>query len=332
MNQARDFATIEVNHEWGTLREVVVGRAYMYMPKVRPPYLDSFLSEDAREMYDKMDGKTLEDVYPELHARQVEQIDHVIGVLEERGAIVHQVQPLLPHEHEYLTNQVDSYQSLNYMRDGMIVIGNHFIETNMFDPGRRRDRFAIRRTVGARLLASNAEIVSMPEAPVVGPEEDFGPGPFPEGGDTFVLGDDILVGNTGNASNSAGIEWLARYLGDEYRVQEVRLDNRFVHLDCVLSTLRPGLAMIVEEAFPDGLPGVIADWELIPVSPEDAEVHLATNALVLDDQTVMMPDDLPHINDAIREAGHGVVEVPFDAINWQGGSFRCWHHPLVRES
>jgi len=27
-----------------------------------------------------------------------------------------------------------------------------------------------------------------------------------------------------------------------------------------------------------------------------------------------------------------VITTPIDGIYWQGGGFRCWHHPLVRES
>lgn len=30
--------------------------------------------------------------------------------------------------------------------------------------------------------------------------------------------------------------------------------------------------------------------------------------------------------------GHEVITTPIDGIHWQGGGFRCWHHPLVRES
>ncbi|MDO6765680.1 arginine deiminase family protein [Agarivorans sp. 1_MG-2023] len=323
---------VEVNHEWGALKEVIVGRPYMYMPKELPKYLTDFLSDDALKVYAKMDGKTLEEVYPELFQKQVEQTNNVIQILQERGVKVHVVESLLEHEKAFITNQVDSYQSLNYMRDSMIVIGNHFIETNMFDPGRRRDRFAVRRTIGERIKNSNAKIVAMPEPAVMMDESGFGPGAFLEGGDTFVLGKTILVGNTGNASNKEGIEWLQRYLGEEYDVIEVRLDSNFVHLDCVLCTLRPGLAMIVEEAFLDGIPEVLKGWQFVHVSAEDAEVHLAANALVIDDKTVVMLDTLQHITSEIRATGHEVIEVPFDAINWQGGSFRCWHHPIVRES
>ena len=35
---------------------------------------------------------------------------------------------------------------------------------------------------------------------------------------------------------------------------------------------------------------------------------------------------------SLRNAGHEVSETTFDAVNQYAGAFRCWHHPLVRES
>ena len=144
----------------------------------------------------------------------------------------------------------------------------------------------------------------------------------------MLLGRDILVGNTGNASNTAGVKWLQRYLGDEYRVHEVKLSNHFLHLDCVLCTPRPGLAMICKEAFVDGIPEGIKDWKHIYVEPEEAEGKLACNGLVVDNKTIVIADTLPHLAKALRDAGQEVIETPFDAMYWQGGGFRCWHHPL----
>ncbi|AZQ64328.1 hypothetical protein EI427_19555 [Flammeovirga pectinis] len=322
---------IGVDFEYGTLKEVIVGPPNMYMPKKLPAYLKDFLSEDAYQMYEKLAGSTVEKVYPEIHKKQVEQVDAVVELLRSRGVKVHVCEHLTEAEKKFGVNQVDSYQSNTYMRDAMVVIDNNFIETNMFDPGRRRDRFSIRRTLQERLKGSNAKIVAMPEPIIDWDGDSFADGIFLEGGDTFVLGKNILVGNTGNASNTAGIEWLQNYLGEEYNVQEVRLSNNFVHLDCVLSTLRPGLALIVKEAFLDGIPDLIKDWTFVDVSPEDAEKYLATNALVLDNKTVLMSASLGHISKEIRKHNHEVIEMPFDALEWQGGSFRCWHHPLIRE-
>ena len=221
-----------------------------------------------------------------------------------------------------------------FPRDPMLVIGNRFVETELFMPMRRRERFGIRRALADRLAESNAQMVSMPVA-VPSPERedgDWGPGPFIEGGDVFVLGPDIYVGVSGNASNTAGVKWLQQYLGKRYRVHEVRLTKKFLHLDCCLATPRPGLAIVCREAFVDGLPDFIKDWKLIDVPFKDAKEKLACNGLVLDDKTIMIAAGLDYLARGLRDAGHQVIETPFDAVYQFGGAFRCWHHPLVRES
>ena len=204
----------------------------------------------------------------------------------------------------------------------------------MFEPNRRKERFAIRRTVRERLANSNARVISMPEPEPFPADENgkYGPGPFLEGGDVFLLGRDIYVGNTGNASNTAGIRWLQNCLGDEYRVHEVPLSSHFLHLDCVFATPRPGLAIICREAFVEGLPDFLKDWELIDVSAKDAEEKLGCNGFVLDEKTMMIGEDMPQLAKDLRAAGTEVITTPIDGIHWQGGGFRCWHHPLVRES
>ena len=214
------------------------------------------------------------------------------------------------------------------------MIGNRFIETAMFEPNRRRERFAIRRTVGERLVKSNARIVSMPEPEPFPADKNgkYGPGPFLEGGDVMLVGRDIYVGNTGNASNRAGIRWLHNCSGSRYRVHEIPLSSHFLHLDCVLALPRPGLAVICKEAFINGIPPFLRDWQLIEVSAEDAEKKLGCNGLVLDDKTMIVGEDMPELASALRAQGTEVLTTPIDGIYWQGGGFRCWHHPLVRES
>ena len=324
---------IMVHHEWGKLKEVIVGYPFMYFPKDVPGYVANFLPKESFERYKKMKGKTIREIYPDLYKRQVKQVNAVIKILEDRGVKVYQLKPPLDRERKYLGNQGDFYQTFTYPRDEIVVIGNNYIEVNMMYPGRRITRWSFRRTVGKRLEKSNARVVSMPEPPVIATKEgNFGPGPFLEGGDVMVLGRDILVGNTGNASNTAGVRWLRRYLGKRYRVHEVKLSNHFLHLDCCLCTPRPGLAVLCKEAFVNGIPEPIKNWKHIYVSAEDAEKKLGCNGLVVDEKTIIIADTLPKLAKALRDAGQEVIETPFDALYWQGGGFRCWHHPLVRVS
>lgn len=324
---------ISVHHEWGKLKEVVVGVPNLRLPTNLAEVPKRFLPDSSIRFIEEHAGKEVADCAPDIFQRFVEQVDGIIQILKSRGIVVHQVKKHIPSEEAFLAELNDTVMQ-TYPRDPMLVIGNRFIETAMFEPNRRKERFAIRRTVGDRLAASNARIISMPEPEPFPADANgkYGPGPFLEGGDVMLLGRDILVGNTGNASNTAGVRWLQNCLGGDYRVHEVRLSAHFLHLDCVLALPRPGLAVVCKEAFVDGLPDLIRDWKHIEVSAEDAEQKLGCNGLVLDDKSMIVGDDMPELAEALHAEGTEVLTARIDGIYWQGGGFRCWHHPLIRES
>lgn len=324
--------SIGVNYEWGALKEVLVGVPNVRLPSKLAKAPRNFLPQESIQIIEKNAGKRLTEFDPALNEKFVAQIDTIIKILEGRGIVVHQVKKHLPSEEAFLATMNDSvFQT--FPRDPVLVIGDKVIETAMYEPNRRKERFAVRRTIGERVSNSNAIMVSMPQPEPFPADEDgcYGPGPFLEGGDVFLLGPDIYVGITGNASNKAGIHWLQKFLGNDYRVHEVPLNNHFLHLDCVLATPRAGLAVICREAFVNGIPDFLRGWKLIDVSVEDAEEKLGCNGLVLDDKTMLVGEDMPELAEALRAEGTEVITTPIDGIHWQGGGFRCWHHPLIRE-
>ena len=104
------------------------------------------------------------------------------------------------------------------------------------------------------------------------------------------------MGYSGLASNLAGIQWLANMIGHfGYEVVPVRLHPHILHLDCALSLLREGLMIVCEEAFLDGLPAQLANWE------------------------------------KIEAKGIKVEAIDYHVSRMLGGSFRCTTQALIRE-
>ena len=320
-----------VDHEWGTLKEAVVGLTNLRMPSEVPPSIKNYLPKTSIDFIKKNKGQWLIDCDPKLNQRSIDQMNLIINILRDRGIIVHQVEQLTPAEVEYLELESD-HVTQTFPRDPILVIGNKVIETSMLEPYRRKERFAIRRTIKDRLLNSESLHVSMPQPdPYRGNSVgDYGPGPYLEGGDVMLVGKDIYVGQTGNASNLAGIRWLSDYLGQDYQVHRVPLSRRFLHLDCVLALPRPGVAIVCQEAFTQGLPKFLNGWKLINVSADDAEKKMGCNGLVLSKDTILIGDNMPSLKKDLEKEGLEVITTPIDALTWQGGGFRCWHHPLVR--
>ena len=181
-----------------------------------------------------------------------------------------------------------------------------------------------------------ARHVRMPEtSPILSgkTEQDFidDPRPFIEGGDTFVLGKDILVGFSSLASSPAGIAWLQRYLEPEgFRVHAVPLTAEWLHLDCMFAVIREGLCMCYLPGLKEGrLPAPIRDWEVIAATAEEAHA-LGCNTICLKPGVVVIGAEHTRLIKEIEKRGVSVVPVAFDKPSELGGGIRCTTHPLVR--
>jgi glycine amidinotransferase len=216
------------------------------------------------------------------------------------------------------------------MRDPFVTIGNNVIELAPRSLFHRRQRFAI-RSILASTMERGARYFAQPDSGAEDYRDEAGWG-YLEGGDIFVLGSKILVGHSGGCSNPEGARWLQHALGPDYDVEVVPLDPLYPHLDCVLMTPREGVTVICKDAFVQGLPEHIRDWDHIVISKELAKRHMGCNNLVLDDRTVVVPSEeaLDPVATALKERSFEVIRIPYSHPCEVGGSFRCAHQPLVR--
>ncbi|MBN1199936.1 MAG: hypothetical protein JXA23_11335 [Bacteroidales bacterium] len=317
---------IGVHHEWGKLKEVIVG---IGDDLSYPGYNEavSFFYEpehiEGMKLYGGIDAS-------EIDAEGVKetkaQIDNLARVLDSLGIIVHRSHRLAPEEMQYL-EYIQKGSVFLYARDLILVIDTNVIETAISLPFGEKVRYALRPILLERLPGSNAKYVAMPAPSPVFNRDQI----FLEGGDVLLNGYDIYVGISGNASTPEGAAWLQQYLGPEYRVHLVKMTPEFQHLDCVLSLVRPGLGIRCPDAFAGELPESIRDWEFIDVSREEAK-RLAVNVMILDDKTVIIDKQHHRIGEELKKRGENVIEIPYDKVASWGGAFRCSHHPLVRES
>ncbi|NBM16020.1 amidinotransferase [Streptomyces sp. GC420] len=327
---------INVSHEWGVLKETVVGRVIDFtvpagLARGMPASL-GFLPERTRERLPRWAGRPWSEADPEGYGRCVEQVEGLARFLAGRGVVVHRPRELTENElRAYEDGGQFSMQT--FVRDPMLVVGDHVVETALRLPARFKERFGLRPVFEAAEARGARFSVMPPPAPVPVPDLGGARGPFLEGGDVLLMGRDILVGcgRGGAASDPAGARWLARLLGDGYRVHEVPLVEQVIHLDDGLTAVREGLAVVCREQFTDGLPAPVADWELIEVGLWEAVNLLAGNSLVLGPGEVLVDERLPVLAEALTARNVTVHTLPYDAVTPFAGGFRCSHHPLVRE-
>ncbi len=315
---------IGVNYEWGALKEVIVGIGDGLVMPAYSDKVDFIYDKQYLDWMKKFGGKPAIEVEPDKTRDVIAQINGLVKVLEGRGITVYRPRVLNPEEHDYLTN-VQEGQMQIYARDPMLVIGNNVIETALKIPMRAKEKFPLREIIRDRIKNTDAKYVSMPSpSPNYGEDEIY-----LEGGDVLLNGKEIYVGHSSKASNPAGIEWLQNYLGSDYQVHEIKISPEFEHLDCIMALLKPGLGLLCSDALVEELPDSLQGWDFIDVSIEETK-RLGANALVLDENTVIMDTQHKRIIDEVRKRNHEVIEGPYNYVATWGGAFRCSHHPLVR--
>jgi len=281
-------------------------------------------------MWEANPGRSLEEVDREWFDNWKAQIEGTVAFLEKSGIKVHRGAAISDANRNFPDG--DNWGSpTGWHRDGFVTIGNNVIEVAPRSMFHRRQRFATRHVL-VQTMERGARYFAQPDCGADQSVDASGWG-YLEGGDVFVLGKQILVGNSGHCSNPEGARWLQHMLGDEYTVTTVDIDpTYFQHLDCVLCTPREGVAIACTEAFPNGLPDYIKDWDIIDVTAKYCNDALGTNHLVINDRTVIVPAEAEHdfIEKELKNRNFEVIRLPYGYVYQCGGSFRCAHQPLIR--
>ena len=210
------------------------------------------------------------------------------------------------------------------------TIGSSVIEGSLRFFHRRNEILPVRDILTAETYESNALYVAVPQ-PDISQGTDAGTGPFLEGGDVLVLNKIVFVGHSGLASDHNGYLWLKAYLCHwGYEVVEVPLRKDILHLDCALSLVREGLAIVCEEAFLNGIPAPLKEWDKISVPYKDI-AQLAVNGLPIDEQTYIIDPRFVYLARQLQVRNIRLEFLDFRISRSLGGSFRCSTQPLVRK-
>lgn len=313
-----------VHHEWGELREVVIGLSpaedFVVFHESSQRWLvppgDSFSRRHA--------GRRLIDVDAEQARRIEQQVDALARMVGNEGVVVHRPERLRGGERTFLAPNGEGAQL--FPRDAMIVVGTHVIDASLRLRCRQRERYGLRTHIRRMVEERGARWSSVPFG-----SPECADGPFLEGGDTLLNGYEVYVGISGCASDMEGARWLQALLGEPYRVVPVRLQPDVLHLDCALGLVRPGLLVCCPAKLVDGLPPVLQAWDRIEVSKAEANL-LATNGLILGEGRMIVDANNERVISELRKRKVDVIPLPFDGPIGTGGGLRCAHHPLFRES
>lgn len=318
---------IQVISEFAPLKSVVLAQSQFCFPEEAADELDtSFLTEENAKLAKKSAGQDLAEADPQLQFQWEQEKVAMQNLLESYGVEVFRPRLLTDHEKAVGKQSGVGYSNF-FSRDPFFTMGKLLIEGNLRFAHRRKEILPLRTILTDWQTAGLYFAAPQPDTST---GEQSETGPFIEGGDVLVLGKTVLVGYSGLASNLAGIAWLKQvlhYFG--YQVIPVRLHPEILHLDCALSLVKEGVAIVCEAAFLDGLPAELDRWDKIFVSLAEAKL-LMTNGLPINEQVYVTDQAFTELIPQIQRTGVKVETLDYQISRIFGGSFRCTTQALIR--
>ena len=341
-------------NEWDPLEEVIVGIVDGAMvPSWHTIHRATVLPGQEKQMESLAKRTEKQPLpYPEwLVQAATKCVDEFAHILQSEGVIVRR-----PDVVDYSASfRTPDWQVMNGFcaanpRDVFLVIGNEIIEAPMADRSRYFESWAYRSLL-KEYLKGGAKWVAAPKPQLLDAQYDpdykvAAPGqerrfaiaefePTFDAADFVRFGRDIFVQKS-HVTNSLGIEWVRRHLGDEYRVHEVQsLCPQALHIDTTLVPLAPG-KVLVNPLFidVDNLPDYFKSWDILlapkpnrtPMTLYDTKVisqWVNMNVLSLDEERVIVEKSQESTIQALKDWGFKPIPCEFESYYPFMGSFHC---------
>ena len=342
---AVDGSPVRSYTEWDPLEEVIVGHvedamlpAWNRINRITYPpgvWETAELRDDGGTPYPAGRVAAARDALAEL-----------VEVLEGAGVRVRRPEPSrFPQPYGTPDWRVDNGFCAANPRDVLLVVGDDLIEAPMADRGRYFETWPYRPLL-LEYFAAGARWTAAPKPRLL--DELYHPDARdPDGAvwittevePTFDAADFVragrdIIGQRSHVTNDAGIAWLRRHLGPDYRVHLIDpVWTQAAHIDTTVMPVGPGRMLVNPEHYgPAGLPEPFGDWEvLIPPEPvplaaggfSTVSSWISMNVLLLDERRVLVERRQGPLQDAFAAWGFEPVLCSFEGFYGFGGSFHC---------
>jgi glycine amidinotransferase len=341
-------------NEWDLLEEVIVGIVDGAMiPSWHTIHRATVLPGQEKQM-ESLAKRTQKQPlpYPEWLVQAASKcVEEFAHILESEGVIVRRPD-VVDYSASFGTPDwevMNGFCSAN-PRDVFLVIGNEIIEAPMADRSRYFESWAYRSLL-KEYLKGGAKWVAAPKpqlldaqydpdykTPANGEEMRYVITEFEptfDAADFVRFGRDIFVQKS-HVTNSLGIEWVRRHLGEKYRVHEVQsLCPQALHIDTTLVPLAPG-KVLVNPLFidVDNLPDYFKSWDILlapkpnrtPMTLYDTKVisqWVNMNVLSLDEERVIVEKSQESMIQSLKDWGFKPIPCEFESYYPFMGSFHC---------
>ncbi len=338
---------VNSNTEWGTLKEVILGRAeFAQIPNIKNH--DIHCVDYAN--YDSVQGLP-GGYYPQqIREESVEDLEVFKQQLESIGVKV--LRPALTDSGKKFSTpdwETDGYYTY-CPRDSVLAIGDMLIETPMPLRARYFETFAYREIFknyfknGSRWISAPKgqlldELYDRSELTHASTLTDFEPA-F-DAANIVKCGKDILY-LVSNSGNRFGAQWLQSTLGDKYRVHVMTDVYAYVHLDTTIMPLAPGVVLLNGKRVGEhNCPAFLKNWKKIyfndPVeTPFEenwaaASPWLGMNILSLSEKLIAVEERQTHLIKQLEQNGFDIMPVRMRHCRTLSGGPHCVTLDTVRD-
>jgi glycine amidinotransferase len=337
-------------NEWDPLEEVIVGRVTgAHLPTrhvAERVWGNSVLGGVLARL-------TAGRAYPSyIVNKATEEVERFVEILTKEGVTVRRPAPL-DFGARFRTPEWSSTGFCTASpRDGILVVGDQLIETASAWRSRYFEVFGYRDLLhtyfqqGARWSAApRPRLNDKSYDPRFTPPREGDAlryvitenEPLLDAADFTRCGRDLFVIRS-NTTNLAGIEWMRRHLGPDYRVHVIPTRQRKPqHIDTTFVPLAPGKVMINPEFIDIGaLPPIVKKWDvLVPPYPDpiparglNAYLHLAgswisLNVFMLDPKRVVVEENQVSLMRALEGWGFTPIPCPFIHYKMFAAGLHC---------
>ncbi len=337
---------INSHTEWGTLKEVILGRAEnIHIPLTKGK--DIHCIDYA--LYDTVEGLPGGYYSEQIIEETKEDLDLFQNQLLTLG-----IKVLRPEIFDSGKQYANPYwQSEGYYsycpRDSVLVVGDLILETPMPLRSRYFETFAFRKIL-KQFMSEGSKWLSAPKPELMDELYDKSNLTRPtlrniepafDAANILRCGKDLiyLVSNTGN---ELGAEWLKILLGDSYNIHLVKDVYAYVHIDTTIMPLKPGVVLLnPDRVQPGNVPSYFRNWKHLYAAPAVETPYLADwapsthwlgmNVLSLSENLVAVEKSQVNIIKQLEQEGFDVMPVQLRHCRTLGGGPHCITLDTIRD-
>jgi len=351
---------VNSHNEWDTLEEIIVGHVE---DSIFPEHHISLLGGTPRRMYDLMRYIGGFPRRPKKYflAKAQQELDDLVKILEKEGVKVKRPSKIVHRKKFRTPNWKSRGHTLACPRDCFLVIGDEIIEAPMSWRNRYFEREAYynlfkeyfdqgaRWTSAPRPLLRNSLYNNNFKVPKDGEEMQYVINESEivfDAADFARAGKDIFV-TLGNVTNTEGVKWLERHLGDRYKIHRIPTkSHQPMHIDTTLLPMGPKKILINPKYIDiDELPPIFNDYDIL-IAPEPLLIDgglfnesatmcgtwLNMNVLLIDCKRVLVERTQTPMIKALKEWGFKPICCNLTALGSFGGAFHCVTLDIKRKS